>query len=175
MPYVLIEKNLTVPGDQRLFVSYGKALAAGGPAPLLLTEMSCCVMTHCAVLAVVEMRAYQPTGSFITFAHHYVDPAWSFTIGWLYFFHCFTLIPQESIMAAQSMAMFYPAIDFATWLTLFVLLLLVIWFLGTTRFAQFLTLLGLLKLMIMIGLRLVAIVVLLRSPHNVFLVCSQSL
>ncbi|KAJ9608594.1 histidine permease [Knufia peltigerae] len=66
-------------------------------------------------------------------------------------------------MAAQSMAMFYPAIDFATWLTLFVLLLLVIWFLGTTRFAQFLTLLGLLKLMIMIGLSVFAISLISRK------------
>ncbi|KIW86671.1 uncharacterized protein Z519_12726 [Cladophialophora bantiana CBS 173.52] len=143
--------------DSRIFLFCGKALAAGGPASLLLTEALSCIMLYCALDPLMEMMVYQPSGSFICFAYHYIDPAWAFTVGWIYVFHCFTIIPFDIIAAAKMMKAFLPSINIAVWLSTFIVALSATSLSGTTYFMQISALLTLAKLIMITGLGLLTV------------------
>jgi amino acid permease len=66
-----------------LFVGSGKALAAGGPASLLIAFGMISIMLYCTVYALGEMSVLFPiAGSFNAFATRFLDPAWGFAMGW---------------------------------------------------------------------------------------------
>lgn len=66
-----------------LFVGAGKALAAGGPASLLIAFFMISIMLYCTVYALGELSVLFPiAGSFNAFATRFLDPAWGFAMGW---------------------------------------------------------------------------------------------
>lgn len=68
-----------------LFVGSGSALARAGPLGLLLGYSIYAVMVWSTFNAVGEMVCWLPVdGSFVVFAHAYLDDAWGFAMGWLY-------------------------------------------------------------------------------------------
>ena len=138
--------------DGRLFLFAGDALAAGGPASLLLTEVMTCMVLYCALDSLTEMMVYQPSGSFISFAFHYIDPAWAFTIGWIYIFHCLATIPLDMMVAGKVMKTVLPSVSIAMWLSTLIMTFTFTIFLKVTHFARIATLLGLVKLIMITGI-----------------------
>lgn len=66
-----------------LFVASGQALAAGGPASLLIAFASIGIMLYCTVHALGEMAVLFPvSGSFSAYSTRFLDPAWGFAMGW---------------------------------------------------------------------------------------------
>ena len=66
-----------------LFVASGKALAAGGPASLLLAFLIVGTMLYCTCQALGELAVLFPiAGSFSAWATRFVDPSWGFALGW---------------------------------------------------------------------------------------------
>ena len=138
--------------DGRLFLFAGDALTAGGPASLLIMEVVTCMMLCCALDPLTEMMVYQPSGSFISLAFHYIDPAWAFTIGWIYIFHCLATIPFDMMIAGKVMKTIIPSVSIAVWLSTLITTVIFTVFLKVTHFARIATLLGLVKLIIITGL-----------------------
>ena len=98
------------------------------------------------------MMVYQPSGSFISFAYRYIDPAWAFTVGWIYVFHCFTIIPLDIIVAAKVTKALLPSIKIIVWLSTFIITVSATALSRTIYFVQISGLLGLTKLIIITGL-----------------------
>jgi amino acid transporter len=68
-----------------LFVASGKALAAGGPASLLLAFSIVGAMLFCTCQALGELAVIYPlAGSFSSWATRFLDPSWGFALGWKY-------------------------------------------------------------------------------------------
>ncbi|WVW79626.1 hypothetical protein I302_101595 [Kwoniella bestiolae CBS 10118] len=68
-----------------LFVGTGSALARAGPLGLLLGYAVYALLVWSTFNAVGEMVVWLPVdGSFVVFAHAYLDDAWGFALGWLY-------------------------------------------------------------------------------------------
>jgi amino acid transporter len=64
-------------------VGSGKALAAGGPASLLISFSLVALMLYCTIYALGELSVMFPiAGSFSAFATRFLDPAWGFAMGW---------------------------------------------------------------------------------------------
>lgn len=72
-----------------LFVASGKALAAGGPASLLLAFSIVGAMLYCTCQALGELAVLFPiAGSFSSWATRFLDPSWGFAMGWKYVAAC---------------------------------------------------------------------------------------
>ncbi|RSL93649.1 hypothetical protein CEP52_013116 [Fusarium oligoseptatum] len=68
-----------------LFVGSGSALARAGPLGLLLGYMVYSLLVWSTFNAMGEMCVWLPIdGSFVVFAHAFMDDAWGFSLGWLY-------------------------------------------------------------------------------------------
>ncbi|RSL45117.1 hypothetical protein CEP54_014410 [Fusarium duplospermum] len=68
-----------------LFVGSGSALARAGPLGLLLGYMVYSLLVWSTFNAMGEMCVWRPIdGSFVVFAHAFLDNAWGFSLGWLY-------------------------------------------------------------------------------------------
>jgi len=66
-----------------LFVGSGKALAAGGPASLLIAFSLIGAMLFSTVHALGELAVLFPVaGSFAVYSTRFLDPAWGFAMGW---------------------------------------------------------------------------------------------
>jgi amino acid transporter len=78
---VLLTPNVTI--GTGLFVASGKALAAGGPASLLLAFSIVGAMLYCTCQALGELAVIFPiAGSFSVWATRFLDPSWGFAMGW---------------------------------------------------------------------------------------------
>jgi amino acid transporter len=81
-----------------LFVGSGKALAAGGPASLLIAFSLIGAMLFTTVHALGELAVLFPVaGSFAVYSTRFLDPAWGFAMGW----KCVTLPCFGSRLAAD--------------------------------------------------------------------------
>ena len=68
-----------------LFVGSGAALARAGPVGLFLGYALYALLVWSIFNAMGEMVVWLPIdGSFVVFAHAYLDDAWGFALGWLY-------------------------------------------------------------------------------------------
>ncbi|KKK19447.1 hypothetical protein AOCH_005649 [Aspergillus ochraceoroseus] len=68
-----------------LFVGSGSALARAGPLGLLLGYAVYSLLVWSTFNAMGEMVTWLPVdGSFVVYAHAYLDDAWGFALGWLY-------------------------------------------------------------------------------------------
>ncbi|RPB01195.1 hypothetical protein L873DRAFT_1677700 [Choiromyces venosus 120613-1] len=68
-----------------LFIGSGKALSTGGPFSLVFSFAWLGLVLTTMMQCLCEMTTIYPaSGSFVTYAARYIDPAWGFTIGILY-------------------------------------------------------------------------------------------
>lgn len=68
-----------------LFVGSGAALQRAGPLGLVLGYIVYALLVWSTFNAMGEMVVWLPVdGSFVVFAHAYLDDAWGFALGWLY-------------------------------------------------------------------------------------------
>lgn len=68
-----------------LFVGSGASLARAGPLGLFLGYLIYALLVWSTFNAVGEMTVWLPVdGSFVVYAHAYLDDAWGSALGWLY-------------------------------------------------------------------------------------------
>ncbi|CAH0027982.1 unnamed protein product [Clonostachys rhizophaga] len=79
-----------------LFITIGNAVAAGGPASLLIAFTVYCGILACVSNCAAEMTTYMPVeGGFITLAGHWFDDALGFMVGWNFFLYEAVMVPFE--------------------------------------------------------------------------------
>ncbi|KAE9410882.1 amino acid permease [Gymnopus androsaceus JB14] len=84
-----------------LFLGTGTALAHGGPVGLLLGYMTVGSVCFATMISLGEMVAYLPiTGGHIKLAERFVNPAFSFAMGWNYWYNWVIILPAELSAAA---------------------------------------------------------------------------
>jgi amino acid transporter len=137
--------------DNSFFVFSGMALAAGGPASLLISEVLAVIVTYCATESLSEMNCYQPSGSFITFTHLYLDPAWSFAVGWIYAIRSMISIPFALAATATLLNAYLPSLGTTAWVGILLIPVLAIIFAQSKAMAQLAAVTGLIKTLGLLG------------------------
>lgn len=101
-----------------LFLGTATALMEGGPVGLLLGYTFMGTMCYCVMITVGEMISLLPIpGGHIRLAERFVDPAFSFAMGWNCWY-CWTFtIPAELSAAATLIDYWNPGVNNAVWIT----------------------------------------------------------
>lgn len=137
--------------DNSFFVFSGMALAAGGPASLLISEVLAQIVTYCATESLSEMNSFQPAGSFINFTYLYLDPAWSFAVGWIYAIRSMISISFAVASTARLLNVYLPSLGISTWVGILLSCILVFMFVQTKIMAQLAAIAGVTKALGLLG------------------------
>ncbi|KAH9982507.1 amino acid permease [Lactifluus volemus] len=121
-----------------LFLSTANSLRHGGPVGLLLGYMAVGSICYSVMISLGEMVSYLPIpGGHIKLAERFVDPAFSFTMGWNYWYNWTIVLPAELSAAAV-------LIDFwdkktslnSAWVTICLIVVIAINFMGAGAYGE---------------------------------------
>lgn len=149
LPFDRLVLNISV--DSTFFVSSGIALAAGGPGSLLIAEILVTTVTYCAMESLSEINLFIPSASFITATHRFIDPAWSFAVGWIYVIHSLLVIPFALASAARLLSVYLLPWDITTWVGILLIPVLAILLIKTKTLAQLAANIALAKVLGLLG------------------------
>ncbi|KAF8859734.1 amino acid permease [Acephala macrosclerotiorum] len=142
-----------------LFVGSGKALAAGGPASLLIAFALISFMLYCTVYALGELSCLFPiAGSFSAFATRFLDPAWGFAMGWNYALQWMVTLPLEIVAAAITIQYWNSPISPALWVTIFLVMIIAINLFGVRGYGEAEFWFSLIKVVAIIGFIILGII-----------------
>ncbi|KFH47254.1 General amino-acid permease-like protein [Hapsidospora chrysogenum ATCC 11550] len=142
-----------------LFVASGKALAAGGPASLLLAFSIVGAMLYCTCQALGELAVLFPiAGSFSSWATRFLDPSWGFAMGWNYAMQWLTVLPLEIIAASLTIGYWDEALTRAIFVTIFLVVIIVINMFGIKGYGEAEFIFSIIKVIAVISFILLGIV-----------------
>ncbi|KAF9535839.1 amino acid permease [Crepidotus variabilis] len=120
-----------------LFLGTAGALQNGGPVGLVLGYMVVGSICYSVMLCLGEMVAYLPIpGGHIKLAERFVDPAFSFTMGWNYWYNWTIILPAELSAAAVLIGFWNKEINPAAWVTMCLAVTIVINMLGAGAYGE---------------------------------------
>ncbi|PWY67589.1 proline transporter [Aspergillus sclerotioniger CBS 115572] len=152
-----------------LFVGIGSYLRDAGPLSLFLGYLCYGILFIWPTnLCVGEMCAYLPIrGSIFELAARYIDPAFGFAMGWVYFYGGLMLLCTEYAAVATVMQYWNTSINPAVWVAMamivcFLLNIIAVKYYGETEFIMAST-----KILLLIGLVLLTFITMLGdNPHH---------
>ncbi|TAQ90503.1 hypothetical protein B7494_g1192 [Chlorociboria aeruginascens] len=144
-----------------LFVASGKALAAGGPASVLVCFVLIGIMLYCTVHALGEMAVLFPVaGSFSAYSTRFLDPAWGFAMGWNYALQWLVVLPLEVISASITINYWdeQPRYNHAIFVTIFLVVIISINLFGIKGYGEAEFFFSIIKIIAVIGYILLGII-----------------
>lgn len=130
----------------------GKALAAGGPASLIIAFSLIGIMLFCTVHALGELAVLFPVaGSFSAYSTRFLDPAWGFAMGWNYALQWLVVLPLEIIAASITINFWNSNVDHAVWVTIFLVLIIGINLFGVKGYGEAEFVFSIIKVIAVIG------------------------
>jgi len=142
-----------------LFLGTAGGLQNGGPVGLFLGYACIGSICYAVMVSLGEMIAYLPLpGGHITLAERFVDPAWSFTMGWNYWY-CWTIIlPAELSASAVLVNYWTDRVPNAAWISIFLVAVLVVNLFGAGAYGEAEFIFASLKVITIVGLIVLGIV-----------------
>ncbi|KAM5355939.1 hypothetical protein ACJ41O_002585 [Fusarium nematophilum] len=142
-----------------LFVASGRALAAGGPASLLLAFTIVGTMLFCTCQALGELAVIFPiAGSFSAWATRFLDPSWGFAMGWNYAMQWLIVLPLEIIAASLTLSYWDETLTRAIFVSVFLLIIIIINMFGVKGYGEAEFIFSIIKVIAVIGFILLGIV-----------------
>ncbi|KAG2136380.1 amino acid permease [Suillus bovinus] len=150
-----------------LFLGTATALMEGGPAGLLLGYTFMGTMCYCVMITVGEMIALLPIpGGHIKLAERFVDPAFSFAMGWNCWY-CWTFaIPAELSAAVTLVDYWNLGVNSAVWITVCLVIAVGINLLGVGTYGEMEFIFASIKVIAITGLLILGIVLDLGGSPN---------
>lgn len=143
-----------------LIIGSGTALARGGPLGLLLGYSIMGMICYLVMCALGEMATWIPNRKgFSGYASRFVDPALGAATGYNYLFK-YLIVTPNNIVAGSTILRYWAggrAVHVAVWLTIFIVAILLINFLGIRFFGEFEFWLSLIKVVTLVGLLIMSI------------------
>jgi lysine-specific permease len=107
-----------------LFLASGYTIHAAGPGGALLAYGIMGVMVYFLMTSLGEMATYMPvSGSFQTYCNKFVDPAFGFAVGWLYWLNWALTLSVELVASEIIMKFWFPNINGIVWVLGFTVIL----------------------------------------------------
>ncbi|KAF8973746.1 amino acid permease [Flammula alnicola] len=120
-----------------LFLGTANALRSGGPVGLLLGYTMIGSICYCVMISVGEMISLLPIpGGHIKLAERFVDPAFSFAMGWNYWYNWIILLPAELSAASILIGFWNKEINPAAWVTICMVVVICINMLGAGAYGE---------------------------------------
>ncbi|KAH8110671.1 amino acid permease [Phellopilus nigrolimitatus] len=152
-----------------LFLGTGSGLANGGPLGLLLAYMIVGSLCYSVMVSLGEMISYLPVpGGHIKLAERFVDPAFSFTLGWNYWYNWTIGLPAE-LSAAAVLMQFWKSPDEvnpAVWITMCLVVIVIINVFGVGIYGECEFIFASIKVITIVGLIILGIVLDLGGGPN---------
>ncbi|KZT11237.1 amino acid permease [Laetiporus sulphureus 93-53] len=150
-----------------LFLGTATSLKNGGPVGLLLGYLTIGSLCFCTMLSLGEMAAFLPVpGGHITFAERFVDPAWSFALGWQYWYNWTIVLPAELSAAAVLINYWNQSVNNAVWITMCLIVVILINMFGAGVYGEAEFVFASIKVITITGLIILGIVLDLGGGPN---------
>ncbi|KAI0338257.1 amino acid permease [Trametopsis cervina] len=160
-----------------LFLGTAGSLQAGGPIGLLLGFGVVGTICYAMMISLGEMIAYLPLpGGQIMLAERFVDPAWGFTLGWIYWLNWIIVLPAELSASAvlihfwhevdASFAIRTEKVNDAIWVTIFLIIIITINLFGAASYGEAEFIFASIKVITITGLIILGIVLDLGGGPN---------
>ncbi|CAL1705952.1 unnamed protein product [Somion occarium] len=150
-----------------LFLGTAAGLQTGGPVGLLLAYALVGSICYAVMVTLGEMVAFLPLpGGHITLAERFVDPAFSFALGWNYWYNWTVILPAEISAAAVIVNFWDKSVNNAVWITVFLIVVILINILGAGAYGEAEFVFASIKVITIIGLIILGIVLDLGGGPN---------
>ncbi|EAU92901.2 amino acid transporter [Coprinopsis cinerea okayama7 len=152
-----------------LFLGTAIALQNGGPLGLLLGYMAMGTLCYSIMISLGEMIAFLPIpGGHIKLAERFINPAFSFTMGWNYWYNWTIILPAELSAASVLVGYWAPPeqLSPAIWITVCMVIVVVINLLGAGAYGEAEFIFASIKVLTIVGLIILGIVLDLGGGPN---------
>ncbi|KAI8069715.1 amino acid transporter [Gongronella butleri] len=145
-----------------LFLNTATSLHNGGPAGLLLGYITMGTIVYAVMNTLGEMVAYLPIpGGHIKLAERFVSPAFSFAMGWNYWYNWTIVLPAE--LSASAVLVNYwigpERVNNAAWITIFLVVVVGINFFGARAYGEAEFWFASIKILTIVGLIILGIII----------------
>ncbi|KAJ5677760.1 uncharacterized protein N7477_003393 [Penicillium maclennaniae] len=155
-----------------LFVGIGSYLRDAGPFSLLLGYIIWgCLFILPVNLSVGEMVAYLPVrGSIFELAARFIDPAFGFAMGWVYFYGCVMLVCTEYAAVATVMQYWTTSVNPAVWVAMALVVCSLLNFVAVKYYGESEFIMASTKFLLLIGLVLLTFITMVggNPKHDVY-------
>lgn len=142
-----------------LFVGTGGSLANGGPVGLFLGYLTMGTIVFSVMISLGEMVAFLPIpGGHIKLAERFVNRAFSFAMGWNYWYNWTIVAPAELSAAAILVNYWHPNVNDAVWVAICIIVVLTINLLGAGAYGEAEFIFASIKVLTITGLIILGIV-----------------
>ncbi|KAG1885704.1 amino acid permease [Suillus subluteus] len=143
-----------------LFVGTANSLANGGPIGLLLGYVVMGSIVYSVMITLGEMIAFLPIpGGHIKLAERFVDPAFSFAMGWNYWYSWTIVSPAELSAAALLMNYWNQTVNDSVWVVMCLVVVVTINMLGAGAYGEAEFVFASIKVITITGLIILGIVI----------------
>lgn len=143
-----------------LFVGSGSALAAGGPASLVICYALIGTMIFCMIQSLAELAVTFPvSGGFLALNSRLIAPPWGFMMAWNYSLQWLIGLPLELVAGAITINFWNDKINSAAWVTLFYLLIAFINVFGVKGYGEAEFVFSLIKVVAVVGFVILGIII----------------
>ncbi|EGN92085.1 hypothetical protein SERLA73DRAFT_117803 [Serpula lacrymans var. lacrymans S7.3] len=143
-----------------LFLGTANALRWGGPLGLLLGYAVVGSICYSVMISLGEMIAYLPIpGGHIKLAERFVDPAWSFAMGWNYWYNWTIISPAELSAAAVLINYWNQSINNSAWIAICLVVVVTINMCGAGVYGEAEFIFASIKVITITGLIILGIVI----------------
>jgi len=150
-----------------LFLGTANALRHGGPLGLLLGYLIMGTICYSVMISLGEMITFLPIpGGHIKLAERFVDPAFSFTMGWNYWYNWSIVLPAELSAAAILIGFWNDKINPAAWISICLVVVFTINMLGAGAYGEAEFWFASIKVLTITGLIILGIVIDLGGGPN---------
>ncbi|KAH9849824.1 amino acid permease [Lenzites betulinus] len=150
-----------------LFLGTATSLQNGGPVGLLLGYGIVGTVCYSVMISLGEMVAFLPLpGGHIKLAERFVDPAFSFTMGWNYWYNWTIILPAELSAAAVLINFWNKSINNAVWITMCLVVVITINMFGAGVYGECEFIFASIKVITITGLIILGIVLDLGGGPN---------
>ncbi|KAJ7122736.1 amino acid permease/ SLC12A domain-containing protein [Mycena epipterygia] len=150
-----------------LFLNTATSLREGGPVGLLLGYLAVGSITYSVMISLGEMVAYLPIpGGHIKLAERFVDPAFSFTMGWNYWYNWTIVLPAELSAASVLINFWNTSVNNAAWIAIIMVVVIGINMCGAGVYGEAEFIFASIKVITITGLIILGIVLDLGGGPN---------
>ncbi|EIW64731.1 amino acid permease [Trametes versicolor FP-101664 SS1] len=150
-----------------LFLGTATSLQQGGPIGLLLGYGVVGTVCYSVMISLGEMVAYLPLpGGHIKLAERFVDPAFSFVMGWNYWYNWTIILPAELSAAAVLINFWNQSVNNAVWITICLVVVITINMFGAGVYGECEFIFASIKVITITGLIILGIVLDLGGGPN---------
>ncbi|EIW86545.1 amino acid permease [Coniophora puteana RWD-64-598 SS2] len=142
-----------------LFLGTANALMQGGPVGMLLGYTAMGTVVFAMMTSLGEMVSYLPIpGGHIKLAERFVNPAFSFAMGWNYWYNWLITAPVELSASAVLVNYWNHSVNDGVWIAIFAVVVIAINLLGAGAYGEAEFIFASIKIITIVGLIILGIV-----------------